>query len=274
MEYLVLMATALDFRSFFPSTIFPQWKLGCPEPMEAVLSAADKYGIKFFIGGGFYGDWTDPGILSDPRAATRRLRAIEEITNLYGHHRSFHGWYWPNEASIDRTYSAEFLAYVNTCSRLARQLTPKARILIAPYGTRAAVPDDTYVRQLEALDVDIIAYQDEVGVGKSTPEETPAFFEGLRKAHDRAQRAAIWADVEIFQFEGTVYKSPLAPAPFQRVLRQLEAVSPWVDRILVYQYQGMMNKPGSAAFCGAPASTALHEDYVSWLHTAAKGTNP
>lgn len=272
LEYLVLMATALNYRSFFPTKIFPEWKLGCPNPLETVLSAADKYGVKFLIGGGFYGDWTDPNIIADPLASKRRLQAIEEIANLYGHHQSFHGWYWPNEAFIDRYYSDEFIGYVNTCSKLARQLTPKARILIAPYGTRVAVPDDKYVRQLESLDVDIIAYQDEVGVQKSTPDETPRFYEGLRKAHDRAQRVAIWADVEVFQFEGTVYKSALVPAPFQRVLRQLEAVSPWVDKILVYQYQGMMNKPGSAAFCGFPGSTVLHEDYVNWLHSRSGNT--
>jgi hypothetical protein len=242
--------------------------------MEAVLSAADRYGVKFFVGGGFYGDWTDSNILADTVAAKRRLQAIEEITNLYGHHSSFYGWYWPNEAFIDRYYSEEFIGYVNTCSRLARRLTPKARIMIAPYGTRVAVPDDKYVRQLESLDVDIVAYQDEVGVGKSTVDETSAFFEGLRKAHDRAQRAAIWADVEVFQFEGTVYKSALIPAPFKRVLRQLEAVSPWVDKILIYQYQGLINKPGSKAFCGSPESIALHEDYMNWLHPRATKTTP
>src|ERR1700678_516298 len=69
MEYLVLMATALNYRSFYPTNIFPQWQLNCPEPMETILSAADKYGVKFFIGGGFYGDWTDPNILADSNAA-------------------------------------------------------------------------------------------------------------------------------------------------------------------------------------------------------------
>jgi hypothetical protein len=268
-EYLVLMATALDYRSFFPTKIFPEWRLNCADPMETVLSAADRYGVKFFIGGGFYGDWTDSHILADPIAAKRRLQAIEEIAKLYSHHRSFYGWYWPNEAFIDRYYSEEFIGYVNACSRLARQLTPQARILIAPYGTRVAVPDDRYVRQLESLDVDIIAYQDEVGVGKSAVEETSAFFEGLRKAHDRAQKAAIWADVEIFEFEGTVYKSALVPASFKRILRQLEAVSPWVDKILIYQYQGLMNKPGSTAFCGSPQSTELYAEYMNWLHSSA-----
>ena len=265
MEYLVLMATALDYRAFFPTKIFPPWRLACADPIEAVLTAADKYNVKFFIGGGFYGDWASPKIISDPVAARKRLQAIEQLAQLYSHHKSFYGWYWPNEAFIDRYYSEEFIRYVNTCSRLARRLTPRAKILIAPYGTRVAVPDDKYVKQLESLDVDVVAYQDEVGVQKSTPAETPPFYEGLRKAHDRAQRSAIWADVEIFRFEGAVYKSALLPAPFSRVLRQLESVSPWVDKILVYQYQGMMNKPGSTAFCGSPASTKLYKAYTDWL---------
>jgi len=274
MEYLVLMATALYYRAFFPTQIFPEWQLACRDTLETVLSAADNYGVKFFIGGGFYGDWQSPNIISDPIATRKRLQAIEEIAKLYGHHRSFYGWYWPNEAFINRHFSEEFIHYVNTCSQLARRLTPQARILIAPYGTRVAVPDDQYVRQLESLDVDIIAYQDEVGVRKSSVKETPAFYGGLRKAHDRAQRAAIWADVEIFQFEGTVYKSAALPAPFPRVLRQLEAVSPWVDKILVYQYQGMMNKPDSAAFCGSPESTRLYLEYMNWLNTRNQSERP
>jgi hypothetical protein len=143
-------------------------------------------------------------------------------------------------------------------------LTPESKIMIAPYGTRNALPDDTYVRQLDALDVDIFAYQDEVGVRKSKVSETSAFYERLRRAHDRSQKAKLWADVEIFEFEGQVYKSALIPASFDRVVRQLEAVSPWVDQILVYQYLGMMNKPGTSAFAGSPASRELYMDYARW----------
>jgi len=265
MEYLVLMCTALYYRAFYDTGIFPKWQLACTDPMEAVLTAADRHKVKFFIGGGFYGDWESPTILSDPIAAKKRIQAIEELTKRYSHHPSFYGWYWPNEAFIDRHYSSEFIKYVNACSRVARHLTPHAQVMIAPYGTRVAVPDDEYVRQLDAMDVDIVAYQDEVGVRKSKVTETSAFYEGLRRAHDKSRKAAIWADVEIFEFENEVYKSALLPASFDRVLRQLEAVSPWVDKVLVYQYQGMMNKPGSAAFAGCAASTRLYSDYVSWL---------
>jgi hypothetical protein len=265
LQYLVLMATAVYYRSFYASKIYPKWKLGCDDPLEAVLAAADKYKIKFFIGAGFYGDWASSKVILDPVAARNRLQSLDELATLYGHHPSFYGWYWPDEAEINPYYAPEFIHYVNTLSGQARQLKPHAPIMIAPFGTRIATPDDKYVKQLDALDVDIVAYQDEVGVRKSKPSETSAFYEGLRKAHDRSQRAKIWADVEIFEFEGKVYGSALMPAPFERVVRQLEAVSPWVDQILVYQYLGMMNKPGSEAFAGHPESAKLYSDYQSWL---------
>jgi hypothetical protein len=54
------MATALYYHSFLSYEHFPPWRLACADPMEAVLSAADKYGIKFFVGGGFYGQWDSP----------------------------------------------------------------------------------------------------------------------------------------------------------------------------------------------------------------------
>lgn len=265
MEYLVLLCSAVHFKAFFPTKIFPKYELKCEDPLGSVLKAADKYGIKFFIGGGFYGEWTDPHIITDPVATQKRMQAIEELARLYSHHRSFYGWYWPNEAEINPYYSEEFIKYVNSCSKLARSLTPKSKILIAPYGTRIAKPDDEYVRQLEKLDVDMIAYQDEVGVRKSKVSETAVFYEGLKKAHDRVSKAKIWADVEVFEFEGKVYDSALVPASFERVQKQLEAVSPWVETILIYQYQGMMNNPGSCAYAGPPASANLYSDYVSWL---------
>jgi hypothetical protein len=264
LEYLVLMATAVYYRSFYETGLYPKWRLECADPLEAVLAAADKYKVKFFIGAGFYGDWESDAVITDPVAAKKRLQSLGELAQRYGHHASFYGWYWPDEACINPYYSPEFLTYVNTLSHEARQLKPHAPVMIAPFGTRIVTPDDKYVGQLDALDVDIVAYQDEVGVRKSKVTETARFYEGLRKAHDRSKRARIWADLELFEFEGDVYHSALMPASFERVQRQMEAVSPWVDEILVYQYLGLMNKPGSKAFAGSPQSAKLYSDYADW----------
>lgn len=265
LEYLVLMCTALHFKAFYPTDIFPPYGIRCEDPVEAVLAAGDLYGVKFFMGGGFYGKWDSPRIIEDPDAARLRLKAIGELAEKYAHHKSFYGWYWPNEAFINKYYSDRFIDYVNACSAEAGKVTPDAKTLIAPYGTRVAVPDDRYVKQLESMDVDIIAYQDEIGVQKTQVSESAAFFEGLRTAHDRVQKAAMWADMEIFEFEGQVYRSPLIPASFDRIEGQMAAVSPYVDVILIYQYLGMMNKPGSKVFAGHRESDVLYGRYVEWL---------
>ena len=115
------------------------------------------------------------------------------------------------------------------------------------------------------MDCDFIAYQDEIGVQKSQPEDTAAYYEALRKAHDKAGRAALWADMEVFEFEGQVYRSALLPAEFSRIERQMTSISPYVDEILIYQYEGMFNKPGTKAYCGHPDSIKLYNDYAEFL---------
>lgn len=265
MQYLVLQVVARSAETFYSSPTFPHYKMGAGDPLEAVLSAADKYGLKFFISNGYFYEREDMDFLNDGEIMNRRRRAMEELTELYGHHQSFYGWYWPVEAFIDGYFGEDYLRYVKKCNAWARNLTPDAKILIAPFGTRIVKTDDKYAAQLEELDVDIVAYQDEIGVQKTRIEESAGFFEKLRGVHDRVPRAALWADVEIFRFEGKPYKSPLIPGPFPEILQQLEAVSPYVDNILVYQYTGIMNKPDSSAFAGHPDSVRLYNEYIAWL---------
>lgn len=271
MEYLVLMCTALNAKAYFKTDIFEPAELNCENPLHNLLSACDKHDMKVFIGGGFFGDWTQTLInMTDKKILGRTLKAIGQLAEGFGHHKSFYGWYWPDETFVNRYFGDEFINYVNTCSREARSVMPKSKILVAPYGTRVITPDDKFAGQLENLDVDIIAYQDEIGVRKTRVEESSALYEGLQKAHVKAGRSKLWADMEIFDFEGEVYKSALIPAPFERIKRQLEAVSPYVEGVLMYQYPGLMNKPGSSAFAGHETSVKLYEDYIKWMNEIKK----
>ena len=265
LEYLVLLAIGKDSKAFYDTPLLPKLKMACANPIEALLAAADQCHVKFFLSSDWFGPW-DYQCLRDPARVHARFQMMGEIARQYGHHRSFYGWYWPNEAALGPYFAEEFISYASACTREARQLMPRAKTLIAPFGTHQAVCDDRFVRQLEQVDVDIIAYQDEVGCLRMTPAQSAAAFEKLRRAHDRVPQRALWADVEIFAWEGSPNQpsSPLIPAPFSRVKQQLEAVSTFVDTILVYQYQGLMNKPGSQAFAGHPDSTRLYTDYVSW----------
>ena len=259
MRYLVLLDVAIYDKSFYPSKLLPQHEMGCEDPLEAILTAADKYNIRFFVSNGFFGNWRNPAFLmQDPEVNKLRLKAMNELAENYGHHESFYGWYYPNETGINGHYDDIFINYVNTSSAEATKLMPESKTLIAPYGTRNVKADEQYVRQLEQLDVDFIAYQDEVGVEKTQLDESAGYFESLHKLHKKAAKASIWADVEVFRFEGDVYNSALLPASAERVMAQLEAVSPYVEKILIYQYIGMMNAPNSKAFAGHPDSTELY----------------
>jgi len=156
LEYLVLMTTALYYRAFYDTKIFPKWQLACADPLEAVLSAADNTMSSFLSEPDSMatGPATPPSQTPSPRR--RDSNPSKRLPTSYGHHPSFYGWYWPDEAEINPYYTPEFIHYVNDLSHEARQLKPQAQIMIAPYGTRIVTPDDKYVRQLDTLDVDIV----------------------------------------------------------------------------------------------------------------------
>ena len=268
MKYIVLMATALGYEeyaeSYYDTDIFPFAEMACKDPMSALLNAADRNGMKVFVSCGFYGVWTHTmENMTSPVITERAFKAMEELWKQYGHHESFYGWYFPDETCIEGHFHPAFIEYVNRYSAHAHKIAPGTKTLIAPYGTNILVTDDEYVEQLKALDVDIIAYQDEIGVQKSKPEDTAEYYKNLRKAHDAAGRAALWADMEAFEFEGKVYSSALIPATIERLERQIESIAPYVDEILIYQYQGMFNKPGTIAFCGHPESVRYYNELAA-----------
>ncbi len=270
MEYLVLMAVANEGKTFYPSKLQPRYEYTCSDPLEAVLSAADECGVKFFVSNDFWSDWRDgKKMMADNEVAKLREKGMEEVAAKYSHHKSFYGWYYPNESGLWNSIDETTVNYVNNCTRIAKKLTPRSVNLIAPYGTKSIRLDDKYVSQLEKLDVDIVAYQDEIGVKKTKVGTAGKYYEALYKVHAKAGRARLWADMEIFEFEGDVYNSALIPAKFERILKQMEDISPFVDHILVYQYLGIMNKPGSMASVGHPESGKLYTDYMNWL-TAQK----
>jgi hypothetical protein len=268
MEYLVLMAVANEGKTFYPSKLQPRYDYVCPDPLEAVLSAADECGMKFFVSNDFWADWQNGDkMMKDAEVAKLREKGMEEIAGNYSHHKSFYGWYYPNESGLWNEIDEMTINYVNRCNKKAKELTPNSVNLIAPYGTKSVRADDKYISQLEKLDIDIIAYQDEIGVKKTKAGTAGKYYESLSRAHAKAGRSRIWADMEVFEFENDVYASALIPADFDRILKQMEDISPFVEKILIYQYLGIMNKPGSLASVGHPDSEKLYTNYMNWLNS-------
>ena len=269
MDTIVIMSTALDDKSFYPSAFLKErWDLACEDPVEAVLTAADRNGQNVFVSAGFYGHQTEE--TSDaPDYLDWHLRLTEELYARCRDHRSFYGWYIPNEAEIEGHFSDGFMNFTPRLTAHLRALDPARKILIAPYGTNKVQETDRFVEQIQRLGVDFIAYQDEVGVRKTQVEQLDEIYARLKRLHDRAG-IPLWADMEVFEFEGKVYGSPLIPASIDRIRRQLAAISPYVEKVLCYQYHGLMNPPDSSQHCGHPDTIRLYQDYMRLCEEIAR----
>lgn len=93
----------------------------------------------------------------------------------------------PVEAAIREYFPDNYISYANDLANFCRKLGPQ-RVLIAPYGTRSIRADERFVKQLLALEIDDIAYQDEIGVNRTNFQAVDDTFARLREAHDRTGR--------------------------------------------------------------------------------------
>jgi hypothetical protein len=268
LKVIVIMSSALDDKAFYPSTFMPQHELTCEDPIAAVLKAAKDHSLKVFVSAGFYGHTTEETSEADDYLDWHRKLAAE-LYARYGNSPAFYGWYVPNEAEVNGHYSDGFMRFMAEFVPYLKSIDPTKRVLIAPYGTRKVVEDDIFVTQLRTIGtagVDFIAYQDEVGVRKTQVAELDAIYARLRRLHDRAAAdghaaPALWADTEIFEFEGATYASALIPASLDRIKGQLAAIAPYVDTMLCYQTHGLLNPPDSPQFCGHPTTAQFWTEY-------------
>ena len=246
MEYIVLMCGSLCYsdyaESYFPGGPYPfPEEMVCKNPMEVLMDETSRLGLKVFMSCGFYGDWTHArDNMRDPEVRGRAFASMERLTELYGHYPSFYGWYLPDEIGIDGHFPQFFIDYVNDYRAFIRQLTPEKPLLIAPYGVAKITFDEVFVDQLRQLDCEFIAYQDGVGIANGGVETAEEAFRKLRIAHDQAGRSRLWADMEVFRFAGNAYRSALIPAEADRIHAQLKAITPYVEKVLIYQYQGCL----------------------------------
>jgi hypothetical protein len=211
--------------------------MACANPLQVLMEEAERLGLHVFMSCGFYGDWTQArqNMQSDVVQRTA-FEAMTQLYRLYGHYRSFFGWYLPDEIGIDGHFPDFFIRYVNAYRQHIRQISPEKPLLIAPYGIAKITFDTLFVQQLKQLDCEYIAYQDGVGIRNGGVEIAQEAFRQLKLAHDAAAKAELWADMEVFRFEGEAYRSALLPADEQRITQQLDAISPYVKNILVYQF--------------------------------------
>ena len=210
------------------------------------------------------------------------LTTAEELLELYGALPSFGGWYWTWEYPPASLPGRDSLRTIVPRLRALRDCP----ILIAPNADRGMS-----ATLLSDIDVDVIAYQDTVGLGvcpdvygrhamagrHASLARLPEMYRMLKFAHDAWQpagaekpgywnyytrprgRTALWNDLEIWEFD---HRTALYPTELSRVVSQLELTAPYVEKQIIFQYPGFMCHPDHPVKVGGERAVTLYEEYA------------
>ncbi|MST99007.1 DUF4434 domain-containing protein [Victivallaceae bacterium BBE-744-WT-12] len=280
-----------DIRAYYPSGHWrvPDWMRGKPLLYSEIVDEAERLGMTV-IHGIYAMHWPDPYRYAD-RAIELAGIVVRELYELYGHRRGFGGWYWTYEYPPGSVSGRDCLC----------KLVPSVRavadcpFMIAPCADRGICAS-----VLQDIDVDIIAYQDTVGLGVEPDifgryaradrlrslERLLFLYEMLRFSHDGWQspecpepdywnyytrkrgRTALWNDVEIWEFD---HRRELIPAELSRITAQLDLTAPYVDKQIIYQYPGLMHHPGHPVPVGGERARTLYETYAVYREAVLAG---
>ena len=274
LEYLILMEVANEGKAYYPSSLMPHiYSEEGESPVSAILDEAGRLGMKVLLSTGWAENQDDD--LRRPEIRERQQQIMQELAALYGDSPAFWGWYLPVEDCITPVFPRTAVEAVNTLVGQARALTPGKKTLISPYGMVFADYDNPeFAANIRALQVDIIAYQDEVGCVRE-PFPLPRLREHWKKLRQVHEGSGIemWANCETFTWEGNTNDrtSALIPAAYARLLAQQAAASEGgVSRIVSFMFDGIIEYPDSPYRLGqGEASVTLWRDYMAW-----KGGDP
>lgn len=192
---------------------------GCEDVCLAVLNAAEKLGMKVYLGTMHDSDFTNPiaNMESYAPLVDAAFAIIKDISEMYGDHPAFEGYYLSDETcdawlNLKGGVDAARYVYKNQ-SDLIRELEPDAKIMIAPAIWRSGKPEvgaDNLYRMLapekegDRPIVDIVAAQDCLGRESTlyVTDEAYIAYESYVEEWAKAIRRAgaeFWHDAEVFE---------------------------------------------------------------------------
>jgi hypothetical protein len=251
-------------KAFYPSKIYPdRMSITSNDPMEAILSEADKLNMNVFIGVGMYAwfDFTNASFEWHKKIA-------QELWERYGHHTSFYGWYISEENSggldayssnneeLDRRQK-NIVAFFKDFKTFISGLTPDKPVMLATSSYDVPKGEKTYPELLKYLDIICPFGFARMPEGDLSGEEAA---KRLQKLCDTAQ-AHLWFDLEAFLFHKEGY---LYPRPINEIIHDLTLFDNF-EEILCYQYPGVFNNPNMSICIGEKSTIQLYLDYQHYI---------
>ena len=242
--------------AYYPSHLFQKrMPITAHDPVEAVLSQADKNGMNVFIGVGLYA-WFD----FTKGSLEWHKKVANELWKKYGHHTSFYGWYISEEKDGGLGTSRQREDIVNFFkgfSAYVHKLAPDKPVMLATNSYNIHSAEATYARLLPFLDILCPFGFHRMPKGDYTGEEAANV---LQKLCNNA-RTHLWMDMEVFDFAPD---TALVPRPITGLLSDLQRF-PNFEKIICYQFPGLLNSPDMSIKPGGEKTVQLFLDYKKYL---------
>ena len=251
-------------KAFYPSRLHPQrMPVAAKDPVEAILSEADELGMNVFMGAGLYA-WFD----FTAGSLKWHTRLAEELWQLYGHHPSFYGWYVSEEtdgglvccdgdATRHPQRQREVVDFFRGFKAYVTARAPDKPVMLATNAHNLRAAREVYPELMKSLDIICPFAFHRMPPGDYTGEEAAAI---LQKYCDDAG-AHLWLDLEVFLFTPD---NALYPRPIEGLASDLHRFTNF-EKIICYQFPGLMNAPWMTLKPGGPDTVKLFQDYTKFL---------
>lgn len=248
-----------------------------PDPFPQLLDIAHQQKMQVVFGlrhdSRWWREWGNAEyLLAEARESIAVARAVHR---LYGKHPVFAGFYIPYEiwdGSFTKAQVAQMTQFLRTVGYACRQIAPSKPVFVAPFFAGLLPPErfeQLWLALLKDKPVDVVALQDGVGArgwDEEIEKRVPPYFAAMQKAC-RQRGVKLWCDLECFRLTNNVPSRPaFAPASAERIVRQLKAVSPYVERVVTFDFYHYMSP------YRGEAQRALYEGYLRLvMHESGKG---
>ena len=290
LDTVIVTNCAIWGRPLYPAnrkTVGLQLPMPCADPVGAIVRAAAQRNMSVYLGLGAFGRYSlnaNPDL--SPEHDTWLANMAEDLREQYGHSKALRGFYLTAEA---HTIKEGGLFAQDDCDKTARfvqhirERVGDTKLMMSPANLKRPRPEqlDALLIQLDQLNVDIFAYQDHAGFEKLYPDlnfyEAAEGYRIIKPLHEKLGQQ-MWVNCEVFDY---TEKRPdgrriCTSCEFERLERQLQAAAPIADKIIIYQYQGLMNKRTAQVNIGTPGAEILHDAYVNYRakHFPLSSTRP
>lgn len=257
MRMIILQWTQADGKNLFDP----------PDPFPVILDLAHRRDMQFIFGlrhdGRWWREWGNADYLREE--AKESVALAREVHRRYGKHPAFAGFYIPYElwdGSFTDVQVENLREMLRTISSTCRQIAPGKPVFLAPFFAGLLTPerfDQLWFNLLLGRPVDVVALQDGVGArgwDEQIEERVTPYFAAMQRAC-RQRGVKLWCDLECFRLTNANPSRPqFAPATAERVIRQLKVVSPYVERVVTFDFYHYMSP------YRGEAHKALYEGYL------------